>query len=59
MKQLKPCPFCGGDAEITKHFREEMWSLIHRCKVMGPMKLEWSESENSIIERWNTRFAGE
>lgn len=53
-EDLKPCPFCGGNAEMTKHFREEIWNLIHRCPVMGALILDWS-SKASLVERWNTR----
>jgi hypothetical protein len=51
---LLPCPFCGGDAEINKHFREDMWSLLHRCRVMGPISIDWTSRE-SIWKRWNHR----
>lgn len=52
---LIPCPFCGRDAEITKHYRYEMWRLIHRCKVMGAMEIDWDENRTRLLETWNTR----
>lgn len=55
MSKILPCPFCGGIPEITKHFKEEMWSLLHRCKIMGAIKLEWRENEDVLIQKWNIR----
>ena len=55
-QELKPCPFCGGELEITKHFREEIWRAIHRCKVMGPMTIDWRDTKEEIIKKWNTRY---
>ena len=52
--ELKPCPFCGGSAQLNKHFKEEMWSLIHRCEVMGPIMIDWTDRERAVT-RWNTR----
>lgn len=55
MTALKPCPFCGELPAIHKHFKEELWQLIHRCPVMGPMILEWTEPEQRLINQWNIR----
>jgi len=52
-----PCPFCGGLPEVTKHFREDMWSLIHRCKVVGTIAIEWLSSPEHLKKLWNTREA--
>lgn len=57
-KALKSCPFCGGEASITKHFREEMYNLIHRCPNMGAMSIDWRVTKDELIRIWNTR-AGE
>jgi hypothetical protein len=53
---LLPCPFCGGKAEITKHFKEDMWRLIHRCSVVDPITLEWTAPETRLSDKWNTRY---
>jgi predicted nucleic acid-binding Zn ribbon protein len=49
------CPFCGDKPEITKHFREEMWRLLHRCKIVGAISFDWSENFAWLVSRWNTR----
>ena len=54
MEELKPCPFCGGKPEITKHFKHDLYGLIHRCKVIGPMSWDFSKKEGHI-KAWNTR----
>lgn len=67
-KKLKPCPFCGGKAEIihsepsTARFNE---GAIHsavacfniNCRVMPYPKL-WEVNEVEAVKAWNTR-AGE
>ena len=55
---LLPCPFCGELPTITKHFKHDMHNLLHRCPVVGPIKLDWSYPE-SLATRWNTRTGGE
>ncbi len=52
--KLKPCPFCGGTAELNKHFKHDLWSLIHRCRLVGPISMEWGDKA-SHISNWNTR----
>lgn len=54
MEDLKSCPFCGETPEITKHFKEEIWRLTHRCSVVGAIMLDWS-SQNWLSKAWNTR----
>jgi hypothetical protein len=54
MIELKPCPFCGEVPEVTKHFREDMWRLIHRCKAVGCIVVDWA-SQEWIEECWNQR----
>ncbi len=53
-EKFKSCPFCGRTPEITKHFREDQWQLIHRCPVMGAMCLDW-RPKNKLYEIWNSR----
>ena len=57
-KKLKPCPFCGLTPELSKHFKEPIWQLIHRCRVVSPISLSWSGTSESIVDAWNTRHKG-
>jgi uncharacterized Zn finger protein len=52
---LKPCPFCGGEATLTKHFKDESWSLMHRCPKVGTIHLDFSSMKERHISAWNTR----
>lgn len=52
-----PCPFCGEQPEITKHFKEDAWRLVHRCDVMGALVLDWTEPRRRHVDTWNTRTA--
>jgi len=53
--KLKPCPFCGGDAEVTDTTKVlGVWRLIHRCKAIGPISLE-RYNEETLTNAWNTR----
>jgi hypothetical protein len=51
---LLACPFCGETPELSKYFKEDMYQMIHRCKVMGAICLDWSSAER-VAKRWNTR----
>lgn len=56
--ELKPCPFCGGELTITKHFRDPLWRGLHRCKIVGAISFEWSGVPDTIAADWNTRSEG-
>ena len=50
MEELKPCPFCGGEAHIHRHERFGI-----ECDECG-MGLGWiKETEQEAIEAWNRR----
>jgi hypothetical protein len=56
MTELKPCPFCGGEAEITDATRVlGVWNLIHRCTVLVPISCSFYSQEKAITA-WNTRI---
>lgn len=42
---------------MTKHFKEDMWRLLHRCPVMGALVIDWKVSIEDVKEMWNTRSA--
>ena len=49
-KGLKPCPFCGGTANIAKG-RIEFWAYCSHCGA----KTEFYETEQEVAKAWNTR----
>lgn len=52
MTDLKPCPFCGGEARI--HF--SVWGDSYYakcCKCLAETKVHQTEAE--AIEAWNRR----
>lgn len=53
--ELKPCPFCGGEAEIHDATRIlGLWRLVHRCKVIGYIGIERADKD-AAIAAWNRR----
>lgn len=54
--ELKPCPFCGEAVEMNDYTGKPAcaWVLIHRCSVIGPIRLE-SYSGDRLRDSWNTR----
>lgn len=64
MKELKPCPFCGGEAEISINKTKQAQTSVIRCSVCSCQKtmLKYpnykGDIEQDIIESWNRR-AGE
>lgn len=54
--ELKPCPFCGGDAEIIDVKDNPPETIAIQCKSGCGVSLhhKWMERE-ALIERWNTR----
>ena len=54
-KELKPCPFCGGEIEITEHEGIsdddiDGYSICCPCVFGG-------EDKDAVIKAWNTRTA--
>lgn len=59
MIELKPCPFCGGEAEIVAHLSGWYVTAKHRisCPMYG-MELpdcDCYNSEYNVIDCWNRR----
>ena len=52
MIELKPCPFCGGEAEIT-HYDGDGY-LPHCTKCAGMVET-WFKHEEEAVEAWNRR----
>ena len=68
--KLKPCPFCGSEAEVTERYHtDEGYSIrvgCHKC-FCNITKNLWIDFNESIIQynidimvkKWNTRHAKE
>lgn len=55
VSDLLPCPFCGEKPQITKHHREDIYSFMHRCPVLGPISWGFREDPQAHVEKWNAR----
>ena len=51
MSELKPCPFCGGEAELTGFEAPEYWVWCPNCKA----STDAHTCKQPAIEAWNTR----
>ena len=61
MKELKPCPFCGGEAFYT-YLGENEWAV--RCfdceaevKAWQGFSCDMKEGREKAIEKWNRRMS--
>ena len=67
MDELKPCPFCGGEAKLKKGFPSRQIAhcrqAVVQCKTCGcrtvtfkqlPME-KWQNVDKQAIEAWNRR----
>lgn len=50
--ELKPCPFCGGEAEFEYYWWQE--TVVIKCPKCGASS-EPQFYENEAIEAWNKR----
>ena len=65
MTELKPCPFCGGEAEVFKDvtFKAETGEKIREIKFFvwctECTALVSGNTEEEAIEAWNRRVKNE
>ncbi len=50
-EELKPCPFCGGDAFL--HESDEFWYVS--CNHCINQTTHFYNGKDIVIDRWNTR----
>lgn len=53
--ELKPCPFCGGEAELYQSYCGYYQIECHQCSARSCMAVE----EESVISNWNMRSTTE
>ena len=51
MAELRPCPFCGGEAELTGFNAPEYWVWCPNCKASA----DAHTCSDAAIKAWNTR----
>lgn len=56
-EKLKPCPFCGGEAELT-NVAIIPNAITVRCKECN-CNVNWFCKEQEAIEAWNRRISNE
>jgi Lar family restriction alleviation protein len=60
-EELKPCPFCGGEAEIkkTKQCWTEAYSVVCKDKGCRGHAVKPLRDKEAAIVAWNRRAADE
>ena len=51
MEELKPCPFCGGEASIRLYYNGRYGVQCDVCGVRGVVK----DCKEEAIKAWNAR----
>ena len=56
MEKLKPCPFCGGKAEmLISEYEGSRKEYLVACAECDGMVERWIETEEEAVEKWNRR----
>lgn len=58
--ELKPCPFCGGEAEVVSHisFFDQLFFGV-KCLYCGIQTSQYYREPTPAIKIWNTRTVPE
>lgn len=54
--ELKPCPFCGGEAKMERYDSSLMYIRCSNNKCLVDPKTVFCKSSEQAIRIWNTRF---
>lgn len=56
-KELKPCPFCGGEAEVkkSKQCLAIAYTVVCKDKLCRGRSYKCVRAEHIAIEMWNRR----
>lgn len=54
VETLAACPFCGDRPKVTKHFKHDLYGLVHRCKILPAIIMDFAEAGYNET-KWNTR----
>lgn len=58
MEKLKPCPFCGGKAEmLINEYNDSRKEYLVACAECDGMVERWRETEEEAVEQWNRRVS--
>ena len=56
MEKLKPCPFCGGKAEmLINEYEDSRKEYLVACTECDGMVERWRKTEEEAVEQWNRR----
>lgn len=51
VEELKPCPFCGGEARINQYLDSLFWVRCFECGA----EIQAFSTEEEAAKLWNTR----
>lgn len=60
MSELKPCPFCGGEARLLPHIFYGLKNTYGvECSKCGVMTMQFYDTERDAEKAWNRRVKDE